>query len=92
MLDLLGEMFSDAGGKIKTIALIMFALIWASGIIWGIAVFIDESPLGLLISLFSILPAYLMALPLYAFGQLVQNSDEVNYRVYELREALEEKE
>ncbi|MBP3434864.1 MAG: hypothetical protein J6K62_00840 [Clostridia bacterium] len=90
MLGLFGEMFSNVGGKLKIIALISFFVTWVGGVIGGLLIIINGSTqmavLGVLVILLSVLPAYLLNLPLYAFGQLVQNSDDVNYRVYEMNE------
>ena len=90
MLGLFGEMFSNVGGKLKVIALISFFATWVAGVVGGLLIVINGgaqmATLGLLIILLSVLPAYLLSLPLYAFGQLVQNSDDINYRVYEMNE------
>lgn len=92
MLGLFGEMFSNVGGKLKGVALVLFFLTWIGGILTGLFVFFNGVstmiPLGLLIILVSILPAYLISLPIYAFGQLVENWDAVNYRLYDLEKKI----
>lgn len=96
MLGLFGEMFSNVGGKLKVVALIIFFLTWIGGILTGLFVFFNGDnamiPLGLLIVLASVLPAYLISLPIYAFGQLVENWDAVNYRLYDLEKKISQKE
>ena len=79
------KLFSDVGGKLKLLATIWFYLIWIGGMIAGVVLIAvdpdDFVVFGLLMLALSWLVAWLMSLMLYAFGQLVQNSDAIKNKM-----------
>lgn len=78
------KLFGDVGGKLKLLATITFYLYWIGGTITGVVLLVMDDyflAYALLLIALSWLVAWLMSLPLYAFGQLVQNSDAIREKM-----------
>ena len=78
------EMFDDIGEKIQRLSKVFFALCVLASVIGAIAMFIymlDEEGLmvGLVYSvpilIFGSMIAWLLTVPLYGFGKLIENTD-----------------
>ncbi len=74
-------MFDNPGRKLKFIAVITFIVECISSFIGGIFYWVEEEEFfgGILIMLVGFAVAWLSVIVLYAFGQLVENSDNLVY-------------
>ena len=71
-------MFNNPGGKIKDIVSIVCVIMLVLSIIYGIGFLVDEQiVLGLTILIGGPFVTWLSTIALYAFGQLVENSDKI---------------
>lgn len=82
-------MFDNIGGKIKGYAKIIFAIFVIAGIIGAIATWILVGGFGgfmlfLVVGAFSIIAAYLSVMFIYAFGDLVENSEYIRKNTEEI--------
>ena len=70
-------MFSNIGGKIKALAVVISVLGIAASVICGGVMAAKNALYGVLIIVFGSLGSWLSCLTLYGFGQLVENSDKI---------------
>ena len=86
-------MFDEIGGKIKAIAKGVFVVEVIATLILAICIAIESYDLGtlwfLLIMVGGIVLAYLSVIILYAFGELVENSTKIAWKVAKLLEYTE---
>lgn len=78
------KLFGNPGGKLKLLAKIWFCLAVIGGTIGGVvlvAEFGDDEAIGFILLLGSWLVGWLTSLPLYAFGQFVENTDKINEKL-----------
>lgn len=80
-------MFDHIGSKIKVLATIIYVLGVILAVLLGIILMLnDVIGYGLLVIAIGFLLSYLNVIMLYAFGQLVENSDTVVQILKEIRE------
>lgn len=71
-------MFNNVGKILKTLSVVVFWLGSFVSMFWGLYVGLDESRfLGLLIIFGGPLFSWLLALEMYGFGQLIENTDKL---------------
>ena len=76
-------MFDNIGGKIKGLAYVVYVLSSLGSIILGAASCSSEQfILGFVIMCIGLFSSYVSACLIYGFGSIVENSDNVNGRVY----------
>ena len=78
------KLFGNVGGKLKLLAKVWFCLTVIGGTIGGIvlvAEFGDDEAIGFILLFGSWLVGWLTSLPMYAFGQFVENTDKIDAKL-----------
>lgn len=70
-------MFDNIGNKIKMLAKIEFYILCVLSVIGGLVFFKSSVLLGLVIIIAGVFFSWVAVIALYAFGQLVENSDKI---------------
>lgn len=68
-------MFNNIGHKIKSFAEIICCLGIIAALLYGFSVFLDDVLMGIIIMFLGSISAWVSALCIYGFGQLIENSD-----------------
>ena len=73
------KLFANPGKKLKIVAIILFLLLLVGGTILATIYAVDEEDISTFLTIFisALASSWLLALPLYAFGEVVENSAKI---------------
>lgn len=82
-------MYSNIGGKIKALAVIVTVLCIILCLVLGAFLIGNNSPaLGIAVIILGSLASWISSFVLYGFGQLIENSDNLLYMTKKIKQSL----